>query len=84
MANMKESLVSKEDSPVDTLETLAGKVKSMNFSNNEVYIHYVIVVNFHINCFHNTMAIFSACSISCPRINFRSKVVIPRVCKHGK
>ena len=84
MAILKEILISKEDSRIDTLETLAGKVKSMNFANNEVYIHYVIVVNFHINCFHNTMAIFSTCSVSCQRINFRSKVAIPHVWMNKK
>ena len=35
MANQKESLDAKEDSPIDTPYALAGKVKSMTFFDDE-------------------------------------------------
>ena len=35
MANLKKSLVAKEDSLVDTPDALAGRVKSMNFVDDE-------------------------------------------------
>ena len=35
MANLKESLVDKEDSHVDTLDALVRKVKYMTFSDDE-------------------------------------------------